>query len=251
MLAETESMYYDAKQKTAQVLYNLSNMRAQVNTLEVMKATHLTDIATNEYLIDLYNVTNVVLGNASKTIRDVARGHFEKIITDALQFVTQDNTIKFVIEESVTRNKPSYEFYIETMVDGNVSRQKPEEACGGGFIDIISVTAKYAYWQIFKDPEIKNSSSILDEPGKMISEQMSVKFAEYIKFLGKHFNKQTIMITHNENLANIADKMFYVSKNRNGISQVSLSMVLDTEAENVIKSAIDPATNQDWSEEHE
>ena len=162
-----------------------------------------------------------IFRKASESLRQKAKVHFEKIVTDALQFVTQDINTKFVIEESIVRNKPAYEFYIETMVNGIVSKQKPEDACGGGFIDIISVTLKYAYLQIFNNPEIKNACLILDEPGKMISEQMSVKFAEYIKFLGKHFGKQTIMITHNENLSNIANKTFYVQKNRSGISNVS------------------------------
>lgn len=162
-----------------------------------------------------------IFRKASETLRHKAKVHFEKIVTDALQFVTQDINTKFVIEESIIRNKPAYEFYVETMVNGEISKQKPEDACGGGFIDIISVTLKYAYLQIFGNPEIKNACLILDEPGKMISEQMSVKFAEYIKFLGKHFGKQTIMITHNENLSNIANKTFYVQKNRSGVSTVS------------------------------
>ena len=162
-----------------------------------------------------------IFRKASETLRQKAKVHFEKIVTDALQFVTQDRSTKFVIEESIIRNKPAYEFYVETMVNGEISKQKPEDACGGGFIDIISVTLKYAYLQIFGNPEIKNACLILDEPGKMISEQMSIKFAEYIKFLGKHFGKQTIMITHNENLSNIANKTFYVQKNHNGISNVS------------------------------
>jgi DNA repair exonuclease SbcCD ATPase subunit len=178
-------------------------------------------ISITEDRIKLETEMESIFRKASETLREKAKVHFEKIVTDALQFVTQDRNTKFVIEESIIRNKPAYEFYVETMVNGEVSKQKPEDACGGGFIDIISVTLKYAYLQIFGNPEIKNACLILDEPGKMISEQMSVKFAEYIKFLGKHFGKQTIMITHNENLSNIANKTFYVQKNRNGVSNVS------------------------------
>lgn len=225
--------YSNTRNIIGKELKNAESKRQRVEFLQMEKTNNEAKILANKSSVELNAATNIILNNASKAIRDVARTHFEKIVTDALQFVTQDNTIKFTIEESGTRVKPSYEFYVETVVDGNISKQKPEDACGGGFIDIISVTLKYAYWQIFKNPEIKNSSSILDEPGKMISEQMSIKFAEYIKFLGKHFDKQTIMITHNENLASVADKMFYVSKNRNGISEVkdntSAMITLDLE----------------------
>ena len=62
-----------------------------------------------------------------------------------------------------------------------------------------------------------------DEPGKMISEQMSVKFAEYLKFLGNHYNRQTIMITHNNNLSSVSDRTFVVAKDVNGVSKAVIS----------------------------
>ena len=171
--------------------------------------------------IILHEELKVILIESAKVMRDKAKAHFEKIVTDALQFVTQDNTCKFIIEESIVRGKPAYEFYIETVVNGNVCKKKPEDSCGGGFIDIISVTSKIAYYKIFDNPRTMNACFILDEPAKMVSEQMSVKFAEYVKFLGKYFDIQIIMVTHNENIAAIADETFVVSKNKNGISAVS------------------------------
>lgn len=164
---------------------------------------------------------SAILIDSAKIMRDKAKTHFEKIVTDALQFVSQDNTCKFIIEESMVRGKPAYEFYIETLVNGEVCRKKPEDSCGGGFIDIISVTAKVAYLQIFNNPRIMNVCFQMDEPGKMISEEMSVKFAEYIKFLGKQFGLQIIMVTHNDNLSAIADETFIVTKNNNGVSNAS------------------------------
>ena len=162
-----------------------------------------------------------ILTQAGTISRDNARAHFEKIVTDALQFITQTRDYEFIIQELSNRTKPSYEFYIKSTVNGEECIQKPEDANGGGFVDIISTAAKYAYLEIFNDPKIMSATLLYDEPGKMISEQMSVKFAEYIKFLGKHYNRQTIMITHNDNLSNVADKTFNVTKNRNGISVVT------------------------------
>ena len=162
-----------------------------------------------------------ILTAAATASRDNARQHFEKIITDALQFISQSKDYEFMIKELTGRTKASYEFYIKSTVNGVECIQKPEDANGGGFVDIISVAAKYAYLEIFNDPKIMNATLFYDEPGKMISEQMSVKFAEYIKFLGSHYNRQTIMITHNDNLSSVADKTFLVRKDANGISTVS------------------------------
>ena len=196
------------------IVSQITNVDNQINTLE-------ENIKLNEELTTIFT-------ESAKIMRDKAKTHFEKIVTDALQFVSQDNTCKFVIEESIIRGKPAYEFYIETIVNGEVCKQKPEDSCGGGFIDIISVTAKVAYLKIFNNPKIMNVCFQMDEPGKMISEQMSIKFAEYIKFLGKQFGLQIIMITHNENIAVMADESFIVTKNKNGISNISSFVDLST-----------------------
>lgn len=190
---------------------NKANVEKEIQTLQA-KAKALEDM--NMQL----NQVIAILTQAATTSRDNARGHFEKIITDALQFVTQSRDYEFIIQELPNRAKASYEFFIKSTVNGVECIQKPEDANGGGFVDIISVAAKYAYLEIFNDPKIMSSTLLYDEPGKMISEQMSIKFAEYIKFLGSHYNRQTIMITHNENLSNVADKTYIVKKNRSGVS---------------------------------
>lgn len=198
-----------------------NDIKAQINYTN-------NNISQIEKTININEELSIILIESAKVMRDKAKTHFEKIVTDALQFVSQDNTCKFVIEEGMVRGKPAYEFYIETIVNGETCRKKPEESCGGGFIDIISVTAKVAYLQIFNNPKIMNKSFQMDEPSKMVSEQMSVKFAEYIKFLGKQFGLQIIMVTHNENIAATADETFVVAKNRNGVSVVSPFLDLST-----------------------
>lgn len=194
------------------------------NNVDILTA-EIQDLNNKITAIDNMNQTLekaiVILTQASNTLRDNARQHFEKIVTDALQFISQSDDYEFVVQELVGRAKASYEFYIKSTVNGVECLQKPEDANGGGFVDIISVAAKYAYLEIFSDPKIMSGTLFFDEPGKMISEQMSIKFAEYIKFLGHHYGRQTIMITHNDNLANVADKTIMVSKNNNGISNCS------------------------------
>lgn len=214
-----------------------NNIISQINVVN-------STISSVEAGIKLQEELNAIFIDSAKIMRDKAKSHFEKIVTDALQFVSQDNTCKFVIEESMVRGKPAYEFYIETIVNGEVCRKRPEDSCGGGFIDIISVTAKVAYLQIFNNPKIMNVCFQMDEPGKMVSEQMSVKFAEYIKFLGKQFGLQIIMVTHNENLSVIADDTFVVTKNMNGVSTVSSFVNLSTstiteDIQNILKEETD------------
>ena len=212
-LKQLETDVIIAKQNEAMLKKDIASIKSKMTSLETMTQ-------------DLEKV-KIILTQASATSRDNARSHFEKIITDALQFVTQNKDYEFIIRELTGRAKASYEFYIKSTVNGVECIQKPEDANGGGFVDIISVAIKYAYLEIFNDPKIMSATLLYDEPGKMISEQMSIKFAEYIKFLGNHYNRQTIMITHNDNLSNVANKTFIVHKDRNGISNISETSVVD------------------------
>ena len=217
-----------AKQNEAMLKKDIASIKGKMSSLETM----------NQNLEKVI----VILTQAATTSRDNARAHFEKIITDALQFVSQSKDYEFVIKELTGRAKASYEFYIKSTVNGIECIQKPEDANGGGFVDIISVAAKYAYLEIFNDPKIMSGTLLYDEPGKMISEQMSVKFAEYIKFLGNHYGRQTIMITHNDNLSNVADKTFVVRKDRNGISTATEQSAVTVSFDDV-EGILDEYTN--------
>ena len=214
-ILDTIKMFENANKKLSDNLLILktqkTNIENDINSYSSKISNLEDDNITFSKIIQIYT-------QASTISRDNARQHFEKIVTDALQFVTQSKDYEFVIEELQGRTKASYEFYIRSTVNGISCLQKPQDANGGGFVDIISIALKYAYLELFNDPKIRCSTLIYDEPGKMISENMSIKFAEYIKFLGKNYGKQTIMVPHNDNIANVADKTFMVAKNRNGIS---------------------------------
>ena len=158
-----------------------------------------------------------LLSAVSREAREQAKMHLESIVTEALQFISSGD-YKFIIELGESGGKPTCEFLVESEVNGEISRQKPESACGGGFVDIISTTLRYAYLKVFSDPTIKSRTIILDEPGKMISEQASVRFSEFVKYLGTELDKQTIMITHNDTLMSAADKT-YVVTNYQGLSK--------------------------------
>ena len=196
------------------------NMRlGEKNRIEadIVKATTTIDglnklIITQNQVIDLLQKT-------AEGARDKARQHLETVVTSALQYISGES-YEFQIEITEKAGKPHAEFYVVTKIGGIESKQKPQEACGGGFVDIISAALRYAYLELYNKPNIQGGT-LLDEPGKMVSSEASVRFAEFIKQLGVSFNRQTIMITHNDNLQNIADTTFVVALDSNGISKVT------------------------------
>lgn len=153
---------------------------------------------------------SVMLTEISLKAKQVVTKFLEDLVTDALQYISEGQ-YRFCIELESTEKSSKCEFYVVETVDGQESKQRPQDACGGGFIDIISTTLRYAYVNLYNNPKLMGCI-ILDEPGKMVSADMSVRFGEFIKKLGQDFDRQTIMITHNDNLMNIADKVEEIVK---------------------------------------
>lgn len=157
-----------------------------------------------------------LLNNASKKARESAKAHLENIVTMALNTVHEEDC-KFVIELDDQRGVPSAEFYVIKDVDGEISKQKPTYN-GGGYVDVIATALRFAYLKAFNNPKL-NNAIILDEPGSMISELASIKFAEFVKKLSVMFDKQTIMVTHADSLKLVADNTILIDK-INGESRV-------------------------------
>lgn len=171
-----------------------------------------------EKLYNNLNAVNVLLTDTSNKARHVAKVKLESIVTNALKFIYEDD-IEFIIDLSVQRGVPSCEFYVKTFTKGIETIQRPQDACGGGFVDIISAALRFAYVKALKLPELSNVM-IYDEPGKQIDEYANVKFPQFIKDLGDTFNTQTIMVTHNtNNVTNVADKVILIDQ-EDGISKV-------------------------------
>lgn len=215
------------------VMEKVDMMNAQYFAIKKRRRTCINEIKRHEETveglkesIDALDKTKLLIADAAKKARVATKEYIEKAVTDALQFVTQSTAYEFVMQENSHGGTPTYDIFIKTTVDGNESLQNPEDSNGGGYIDTISVAIKSIFLQACNDPDISHSVLYLDEPGKMISEQMSVKFAEFIKLLNKKYGLQVVMITHNKSLANIADRSFLVEKGNTG-SKVSNINTLD------------------------
>lgn len=180
------------------------------NNIEASIKNYNSLIFDIDQKVELCDKAALLLTAVSLDAKKAVTTFLEDVVTDALSYIS-NGQYKFKIEIEETGKSTKCEFYIVETVDGEESKQKPQDACGGGFIDIISTTLRYAYLNLYSNPKLMGPV-ILDEPGKMVSSEMSIKFGEFIKKLGQEFDRQTIMITHNDNLMNIADKVELVVK---------------------------------------
>ncbi len=166
--------------------------------------------------IELNEKVSILLQKTSEFARNQAKLQIESLVTNCLQYIFENN-IEFEIEIEESYNKPSAEFYVITNDKDMIVKTKPELSRGGGVIDIISLALRIAFLQIHK-PRIEGPL-ILDEPAKHVSEEYIYNVADFLKKASEMFQRQIIMVTHNNHLSAIGTNTYRVALNGT-ISQV-------------------------------
>ena len=161
--------------------------------------------------MDLNEKVSVLLQKTSKFARNQAKIQIESLVTNCLQYIF-DNNMEFVIEIQELYGKPSAEFFVITKNDDIVIKTKPELSRGGGVVDVISLALRIAFLQINK-PQIEGPL-ILDEPAKHVSEDYIFNVADFLKKASEMFNRQIIIVTHNNHLSSIGTNTYKVNLNQ-------------------------------------
>jgi DNA repair ATPase RecN len=150
-----------------------------------------------------------LLTKTAEVSRGAVKKHIEDVCTTALKFVF-DKDLEFVIDMSEHKNGAVAEFFIQYTDGKDTIKVKPENASGGGVIDVLSTALRFCFLELLNDPKIQGPV-ILDEPAKMVSEIAATKMALLLKELKTSFNRQVIMSTHSDIYATTADKEFLVN----------------------------------------
>lgn len=158
--------------------------------------------------VELTEKVSLLLQSTSEFARNQARIQIETLVTNCLQFIFESD-IEFKIEIEELYNKPNAEFYVITNFDDSTIKTKPELSRGGGVVDIISLALRIAFLQIHK-PKIEGPL-ILDEPAKHVSQDYIFNVADFLKKSTEMFNRQIIMVTHNDHLSAIGSTSYKVT----------------------------------------
>ncbi|OYD09523.1 ATPase [Paludifilum halophilum] len=172
---------------------------------------------------DVFDKVRLLLQESADYARGQAKAQMETLVTNALQYVFGP-LFRFEIELSEHSGKPVAEFYVITDWEGQSVRTKPQEARGGGIVDITSLALRIAMIETFRPrPE---GPLILDEPGKHVSADYVLSMLEFLKSTGEMFDRQIILVTHNAHLTEGADKAFRVEI-KGGETHVRPARLLD------------------------
>lgn len=157
--------------------------------------------------IELLEKVIILFQKTSEFARNQAKVQIESLVTKCLQFIFESN-IEFLIEIEELRNKANAEFYVVSENEDTIIKTKPELSRGGGVVDIVSLALRIAFLQIHK-PRIEGPL-ILDEPAKHVSADYIINVGDFLKHTSEMFNRQIIMVTHNQHLSAISNYCYRV-----------------------------------------
>lgn len=193
--------------------------RGQLALLRKQREEKTEALAQVRKNVETWRQVQLLLTKVSDYARRQLVERIEETVTAALQTVLADDSLRFVVEVRELSGKPSAEWrvvsrYAEVEVSNN-----PEDARGGGIVDIVSLALRLALLELSRPrPE---GPVILDEPGKMVSAEYAENLAYFLKSYAQKTGRQFIVVTHNETLARSGDKAYRVVKNEAGVSEVT------------------------------
>ena len=160
-----------------------------------------------ELELELLDKVSILFQKTSEFAREQAKVQVESLVTKCLQFVFETE-IEFLIEIEELRGKANAEFYVVNESEDRIIKTKPELSRGGGVVDIVSLALRIAFLQTHK-PRIEGPL-ILDEPAKHVSDEYIYNVADFLKQTSSLFNRQIIMVTHDDHLASIGSSAYRV-----------------------------------------
>lgn len=179
-------------------------LREQGKKEKLLEQLHKNKVDIEEIILDQELLEKVIIlfQKTSEFARLQAKKQIETLVTKCLQYVFETD-MQFIIELDELRGKANAEFYVVNVYGDTTIKTKPELSRGGGVVDIISLALRIAFLQIHK-PRIEGPL-ILDEPAKHLSEEYVYNVGDFLKQTSEMFNRQIIMVTHNQHLSAISN----------------------------------------------
>ncbi|MFF2531499.1 hypothetical protein ACFVS2_21565 [Brevibacillus sp. NPDC058079] len=159
---------------------------------------------------DQVELKRILVTDAATEAREQSRDVLQDMGTRALQFILGDNiSLEIELKEQArhwianffTKEEEAEDYQIET---------DPAEEDGGGAADVVAISTQTAMLQLTGDYNV--APLFLDEPSKFVSKGHSEKVARFLSEISSHFERQTMMVTHDEYLSNVGDVAYLFKK---------------------------------------
>ena len=202
-LAELKSKYEQGRGRLALLCDQKEERDSALKTLRA-------DVRT-------WGLVQVLLAKTSEYARTQLKARIEETVTAALRGVISDD-LSFRIILGDRANQPTAEWEVVSCYGDAEIANSPEDARGGGIVDVVSIALRLALLELARPKP--GGPLILDEPGKMVSAEYAPNLARFLQEYARKTGRQVLMVTHNDALAEVADRSYRVSMGADGTSEV-------------------------------
>jgi DNA repair exonuclease SbcCD ATPase subunit len=192
--------------------------KGQLELLERQLAKSEERLESVRENLEIWRQVQILFGKVSEYAREQLKLRIEETVTAALQAITNDDRIRFEVAMKTYNNQPAAEWLVVSYCDGAEVAVSPEDARGGGIVDVVSIALRLAMMELARPKP--GGPLIFDEPGKHVSWEYAPNLAHFLKEYARSTGRQIIMVTHNDDLAEVADITIQVSMS-NGVSHAT------------------------------
>jgi len=157
---------------------------------------------------------------AEELLRERVRNRVEKLVTMALKSVFGDG-YRFWLDLDHKRGQATATPMIEFPFKGNKVSAAVQDAKGGGIVNVTGFVLQTVVLVLTR-PKLARVV-VLDEIFKNVSREYLPKVAELLQTLSKLTKVQFILVTHKLELSATADRVFNVTKTKDGITKVGIA----------------------------
>jgi DNA repair exonuclease SbcCD ATPase subunit len=148
----------------------------------------------------------VVLTTVAQMTQQKFVSFVEDMVTLAIQSVFERD-LKFIVNFEIKRNKSECKLLVS---EGGGEPFVPKDEMGGGLLDVISLALRVVLWSL-ENPRSRNVL-VLDEPLKFVGHgELMEKSAKMLRDISHRLGLQLIINTHEEELADLADRSWLVT----------------------------------------
>jgi len=152
-------------------------------------------------LLESVEKAQALIQQVAKETQESLKFHLEDIVQLAIDAVFPGE-YDFKVNFEIKRGKTEAQL---TFLRNGVSID-PQDSSGGGVSDVCSFALRLAVWSLGRTRKF----IVLDEPFRLLSRDLRPKASEMLKKLSKRLKLQVVIVSHEENLVEIADKLFSV-----------------------------------------
>lgn len=167
--------------------------------------------------IRVWEQVQILLSKTAEYARQQITTHIEQVVTAALVAVFGEG-LSFKIVIGDRGGQPTAEWRVISQYGDSEVSANPEDARGGGITDVVSLALRLAMLELIR-PRVEGPV-LFDEPAKMVSKEYAGNLAYFLRQYAQKASRQVIIITHNAQLADAADKTYLV-RQTDGKSEVT------------------------------